>query len=72
VFRIICPNGSFMEIAETLEGALDTIRKGRRGRYHIEDLRLNSLSNGQTWRTWGAIVKFPSGDISVQPLTGPE
>jgi len=70
LFKIIGPDGETVAVADTVQGVVEIVRNSQRGRYHIEDLRENSRSAAEKSRTWGVVVKFPSGDISIQPLTG--
>jgi hypothetical protein len=70
LFKIIGPDGETVAVSDTVQGVVEIVRNGQRGRYHIEDLRENLRSPGEKSRTWGVVVKFPSGDISIQPLAG--
>jgi hypothetical protein len=71
MFRIVSPDGVHLALSETVQGVVEVVRNGRPGRYYIDETGAHLLSSGQTARTWGAVIRFPSGDIAIHPLHGP-
>ncbi len=68
MFRIISPDGVHLALSETVQGVVEVVRNGRPGRYNIDETGANLLTSGQASRNWGAVIRFPSGDIAIHPL----
>jgi hypothetical protein len=71
MFRILSPDGVYLALSETVQGVVEIVRNGRPGRYHIDETSANLLNAGQPSRNWGAVIRFPSGDIAIHPLQEP-
>ena len=69
LFRIISPDGDCLALSETVQDMVEIVRRGRPGRYHVDETSENTLSTGQTFRNWGAVIRFPSGDVSIHNLS---
>jgi hypothetical protein len=67
LFQITGPDGDAVAVSDTVDGVVEFVKMNRRGRYQIDQLGTSTPSSGNTERIWGVIVKFPSGDISLQP-----
>jgi hypothetical protein len=68
LFRIISPDGDCLALSETVQGVVEIVRHGRPGRYQVDEASANILFSGQSSRNWGAVIRFPSGDISIHNL----
>jgi hypothetical protein len=66
LFSIICPDGDSAALFETVQCLVEFVKHRRPGRYQVDEVIENTLSTGQTFRNWGAITRFPSGDVSIQ------
>jgi hypothetical protein len=71
MYRVICPDGHDVALAETFQGILRAVKGGRRGRYRVVELAADPVPPGIAAREWGVVVKFPSGDISIHRRPGP-
>ena len=72
LFKIFCPDGDYLALSETVQGLVEIVRrKGRPGRYHVDEINANLTSPGQNSRNWGAVIRFPSGDVALHPPPGP-
>jgi hypothetical protein len=71
MFRIISPDGVYLALSETVQGMVEIVRHGRPGRYHIDETGANLPTPGQSSRNWGAVIRFPNGDIAIHPHQGP-
>ena len=71
MFRIISPDGDCLALSETVQGVVNFVRLGRPGRYQVDEAGTNTQSSGSTSRNWGAVIRFPSGDISIHNHSGP-
>jgi Tol biopolymer transport system component len=71
LFRIISPDGDYLALSETVQGVVEIVKNDRPGRYQIDETNADLLSSGQPSRNWGAVIRFPSGDIAIHSLQGP-
>ena len=72
MFRVIGPDGDHLALVDDVQDVVRVVRLGRRGRYVVEETGASLESPGHTTRHWGTAIKFPSGDIAIHPLPGPE
>ena len=65
MFRILSPDGAYLALSETVQGVVEVVRNNRPGRYQIDETGAGVSASSPTSRNWGAVIRFPSGDIAV-------
>ena len=71
MFRIISPDGYCLALSDSVQGVVEVVKHGRPGRYQVDEAGADMLSSAQSSRSWGAVIRFPSGDISIHTHSGP-
>jgi hypothetical protein len=52
---------------QDVAGIVTTIRAARPGRYHIDEITVDSLPCGRIMRHWGVVIKRTDGSVVFQP-----
>ncbi len=71
-FRISRPDDDQVIDVDSLDEVEGTIGRGKRGRYHVDEIGLDPLPSGHTSRRWGAGVKRDDGTVAIDPDPWPD
>ena len=69
--RIVHPDQDVTNVGsvEAIEGV---VRAAEPGRYHVDEISSDPLPSGHTSRRWGAAIKRPDGQCTLDPDPWPD
>jgi hypothetical protein len=73
MFRIICGQDYFT-VAASPDEIVEALRDARAGRYDVEDVSRAGelLRSGHSYRRWGTVIRYPEGQVTLDPEPWPE
>ena len=72
IFRISRPDDDQVIDVDSLDGVDKSIRRGKPGRYHIDEISHDPLPSGHTSRRWGIGIKLHDGTVAIEPDPWPD
>jgi hypothetical protein len=72
IFGISRPDDDQVIDVDSLSGVEQSIRCGKPGRYHVDEISHDPLPSGHTSRQWGTGIKRGDGTVVIEPDPWPD